>query len=391
MSRVQICGFETADLSETAPGGTTNPTVVTAPVRTGSYALRCNPTGTGTSYATVAAQATDGTPAASTTGFNLATAYVRFYFQYLTLPAAGSEEVFAALDTAGTGKVRVRIDSSGILSLWNTTGTGQIAAGTTALASGKWYRVEVTVRTGATATAELKLDGTVEASGSGSNTTANCSTFALGKQADRNGNTVDVYYDDVAVDNAGYPGVGEVHLLTPTTEGTDTAWALGAGTSKVAACTELPTDGSATTIQTSTNAAAETLSGMSTAAIQGAIAAVKPVASISKGVSTTCTMKAPRIRSGAAGTTITDMAASATVASSSPFFQTQAALYATDPADSTAWTATRLGLLQVGVVDTTSQARQVLCSWLGVMVESAGAPAGPATAYPASLLMCMGC
>ena len=91
-----------------------------------------------------------------------------------------------------------------------------LATGTTALSTGTWYRIEAMWGTGSSAAWAVKIAGTVEISGSTGNLgTSNHGYFGVGKLHNRNGNTVDFYYDHVAVDSEGYPGAGYVIALFP--------------------------------------------------------------------------------------------------------------------------------------------------------------------------------
>src|SRR5688500_3220945 len=90
MALLRVCGFESGASGEIQTlGGTSS--IQTTVKRTGSYALRCNPTTTATGYINI------GKPTAAGIQGNYAnlTLYTGFAFRAATLPAANSEEIYA--------------------------------------------------------------------------------------------------------------------------------------------------------------------------------------------------------------------------------------------------------------------------------------------------------
>ena len=189
--------------------------------RTGTYALRANPTTTAVGYVQIRSHAATGLKGA----FSAANLFITFYFRYATKPAATSEEIFLANN--GTDLLAIRIDSEGKLSLYNAT-TQIGSTGTTVLSANTWYRIELNLNDTAN-TQELKIDGTVEISGTGT-TAASWTSFRLGKATNRNGQTVDFFYDDVCVSDSAYPGAGVARLAIPIGAGAAAGWTNGTGT-----------------------------------------------------------------------------------------------------------------------------------------------------------------
>lgn len=238
-------GFETGDLAcESTALGTTQ-SVQTTVKRTGNYALRCNPTTTATGFFSFTRPAvTGGTNVAS-----LAAAIIslRTWFRYATKPSANNEQIMSALTGAQT--MSVRIKSDGILALYD--GTTLVATGTVALSADTWYLIEFLFNDTAN-TQEVKLNGAVELSGSAS-TGADYSICTLGKGINRNGETVDFFYDDWAIqDEGGYPPSGKCLLSLPIGNGADTGWNNGSPTDTFAEVDDMPnTDDDTTYIQAS--------------------------------------------------------------------------------------------------------------------------------------------
>ncbi len=227
MARVNICGFETGDFAETTAQGATN-SIQTTTVRSGTYALRCNPAASGNGFVKFSTLAADGTAL----GSSAVTSYTRFYFLFLTAPSSGTAAILSVLGTS-SDKFAVKLDSNKNLSAWDS-GTQIGSAGTTVLVSGVWYCIEVKVGSGASNVAwEIRIDGVSELSGSSTLIdSGNANSFYFGN----NGNytllaSVDLYFDDIAIDDAAYPGPGSVVRLDPAADVAKTNWLNQAGSS----------------------------------------------------------------------------------------------------------------------------------------------------------------
>jgi hypothetical protein len=349
MSVVNIVGFETGDTSElSAVSGTVSIDSVTT--RTGSYSLRSNPTGAGIGYGEV-----KGLNASGSAGtINKSNTYVRFYFRYATKPASGSEEIVAVWSSSL--KFALRIDSAGKLSAYDATGTTQIGStGATTLSADTWYRIEVYVGVGSSASWAVRIDGAAEISGTGNLGAVNTHKVRLGKVGNRSGQSVDFFYDDVAIDGAGWPGPGSVRIMTPNGDGAYTAWTGGFGS-----VDEVPHDGDTTFVSTSTSGDAETvaLESASAAGISGTVGSVKSVAIVRDTSSTSAF--ALRLRSGTTDDDTSNINAPNN-------YLLLGKMYGTDPNGGGAWTLSALDALEVGVV--ASAAVEHRCTLMCVMVD----------------------
>lgn len=377
MARLNITGFETGNTAECSTSSGTFSMQGTT-VRTGAYALRTNPTGSGTGYGEINGLATTGANAA----FNVATLWIRFYFRYATKPAANSEPILRALNTASAPKLRIHLDSAGKLHVINSAGT-DVFTGSTVLSANTWYRIEASIATGTSAAWELLIDGVSEGSGSTNTTTTNHGAVDFGKVPNVNGNTVDFFYDDIAIDAAGYPGAGQVEAMQPDGNGTYTAW-----TGTYTDVDEIPHDSDTTYISAMLSTGAETATLESTAAagISGVVAVAKTCAIVRATTDAIATAFRVRTRSGS-----TDSDTTADYDASTSYVLL-AKLYATDPNTGSAWTLSGLDGAEPGVVNNNNLTEH-RCTQILIMVEfdpSAGgltagemmAAAAPSLALP---------
>jgi len=269
MPYLNICGWEAADNTEAnSTSGTFS--VQGTTVRTGARALQVNPTTTGAGYYMIRGINTSVGVQAINWAVN--TLWFRVYFRYGTKPSANSEPILGLLDSTAALKFEMRIDSSGNLSAYNASNT-LVATGATVLSQDTWYLIEFTVGTGASASYEIKIDGTSEISGTSNFSTNQHGQMRIGKHANRNGNTVNFYYDDVAVHDTSFPGAGQLVRMQVTGNGAYTAW-----TNDYLNVDEIPHDGDTSIINTSTSGNAETVTfeSCASAGISGTINAVQP-------------------------------------------------------------------------------------------------------------------
>lgn len=350
MATINFGGIESGDLSEfSASNGTVS--VDSSTVRTGGYSLKCNPTGTGTGRVNIQALSAAG----ASTGASVVTSYIRFYFRAATLPATNDEYIVVVRESGGN-KFFVSIASDGKLAAYDSTAT-LLATGTTVLSTGVWYRIEIKCGTGASAAWEVKIDGTSEISGTGNLSTSNGNHIRLGKAANRNGNSVEFYYDDWIWSDSAYPGVGECQMMQPDGNGNYTAW-----TGTYTDVDEVTHDSDTTYISTSTNGAAETvtLESAASAGITGTPNSVKSWAMVRDASGIAGTAFQVRLRSGS-----TDNDTNSTTPGST--YELRAKIYDTDPADAGAWTLADLDSLEVGVEANAVTAHR--CTQLCVMVD----------------------
>ena len=228
MALLRVCGFEAGASSEFQTlGGTAS--VGTGTVRTGTYSLRCNPTTTATGYINI------GKPASASGilgNFGDVTLYTGFAFRAATLPAANSEPIYTNYGSIADLKAELRINSAGNLLHYNKDST-LIATGSTALVTGTWYYIEFMATNSATGAYETKINGVSEFSGTANHGTGDTVFTAHGKGSNRNGQTVDFYYDDIYVSNTGFVGsqyhIPEVRILLPNGAGASAGWTAGTG------------------------------------------------------------------------------------------------------------------------------------------------------------------
>ena len=337
MAIINICGFELGSILEFFELYNTA-SIQTTTKRTGSYALRVNPVGAGTGWVYIRSIQPDGLE----TTINSASVYARFYFRVDTLPAANSEE-FMEIRSSNiilTG----RIKSDGKLQLYASNGTTQIGSdSSTALVTGTWYRIDIKFISGSSC--ELRINGTSEITGvPGTDTVSN---ITLGKLADRNNQSVDFYYDDVAIDTAEYPPPGAIEVMQVEADGNYTAWTIGAGSGdKWQQIDEIPYDSDTSYLVSTLNindAYTAALKSATSEDISGTINTIKSII-ICKQDGAVGGTYARRLRSN---TTDSDGANATSVS----VYGAGSRMFATDPATGVAWTVSGLNSVEIGVVE----------------------------------------
>lgn len=376
MARLNICGFQTGDFSEcSASSGTVS--VQSTTKRTGTYALRSNPSAAGFGYAQIGGLTATGT--STNAAISAATLWGRFYFRIAALPASNNIEIVSVLPSGGGAqKATLYVTPAGRLRLVDAGGTGTTGSGFI-MPTGTWVRLELKVGTGASGAAwEIKADGAVEISGTGNLGATNGGSLGLGDLVANAPEATDRYYADVSLDNAAYPGAGQVNILKPNATGTTSAWTNGAGTSPTNVA-EVPHDSDTGYITSSTNGNVTTvnLDSSATGGVSGTIAATKVVGIVrDEGGASSMSIRA---KSGATNSDTTAVDPGST-------YTALAEILATDPNTSAAWTTGGLDALEIGVVNSANVA--VRCTALYAMVECSGAVA--ATGYTNLPLMGVG-
>ena len=283
MARTAIVGFESGALVvETATASVTGSAAIESSiVRTGSYSLKATPASGAAGYWRALTSEFTGT-------------HIRFYLRITTLPSATRLVHAQAANEYG-----VQVNSSGNLILLKDDGT---AVGTSTVAltdTTKWYRIEVQNQ-GTSGTLELKVDGTVEVTGSNSAGAAGGMPPYFGA-ADTVAATYTAYYDDITVDDAAYPGAGAVLMLLPASINAANGWVEGdgAGTAGiVGALSTRPPPGlasanetSATNAESPTNSATDNLdlnlTDYTTAGVSGTVNAVQALVRHGEDITTT--------------------------------------------------------------------------------------------------------
>lgn len=349
MARLNICGEETGGSSEyIATSGTFS--VQTTTKRTGSYALQINISGAA-GYVEVAGLAADGT--AANLGRTVAT-YYRRYIRFTTLPSANAV-IASVVSSAGSSVVDVKLNNSGTLTLVGATTSATIAT----LTTDTWYRLELKVVSNGTS--EARIDG---------GTAQTCTANNVTQDRFRNGTSVaatyNAFYDDLAIDDAAYPGAGQVNILKPNATGTYSRWANGAGTSPTNVA-EVPNDGDTSYIYdgTGSNIHVVNMDSAATGGVSGAIACVKPVI-IVRG---TAGSQTTRIYFGDGSNWYLATTSSVILGTT---YTALASVYNTSPVTSATWTSGGVDAIQLGPYSSSTSGGDQRCTAIYAMVESAG-------------------
>lgn len=370
MACILLTGFETGDASELISlAGTSS--IQASTVRTGGYAFRSNPTTTGTGSTSIRQLDANGRPTIS----NFGNSYTRFYFRYATKAASGDEPIFTFSRTSKGGtRLGLRLNSSGNIAVY-ASGSGSTpntlkATGTIVLSANTWYRIEV--KCDIAAGWEVKIDGVSDTTGAD---TANVQEIVIGKSFNVGGNSVDYFYDDLYVDSAAYPGIGQCNIMLPTGDGNYTAnWTASAG-NKYQCVDEIPHNSDTDFISCTTNTAAYTAAMQDSAVVgmTGTINAVKAVLIAKQNGGSAGSIKC-RIRGGS---TDSDTGGAATSSS----YITVSKYASVDPSTSAAWTSSGLDALEVGAVENSANGDRItgiygMVDWRPAV--DAGSPDNPA-------------
>lgn len=227
MARLWSSGFElnstAASVEWTSSSGTIS--LSTTTVRSGTYALRNNPTAGQGSMVYDYLASGGGTD-------NL---FYRFYLR-ITTATDGLTTIFATRDVlAAVNVAGIRLNLNRTLELWDLGNSTQIGSDSSALALDTWYRIELKYEYHATTpTLTAYIDGTSFATGlMVDQANNNPNRMTLGSQTNT---TCDIFFDDVAVNDStgsfqnGLPGEGEIIHLRPNAAGDNAQWSTGTGT-----------------------------------------------------------------------------------------------------------------------------------------------------------------
>lgn len=346
MALVFFCGWGTGTTNE-LENVTGTCSIDSSIKRTQSYAFRVNPTTTAVGHAQARGFSSSGAKA----NIGAPDCFVRVYIYVATAPASGSEEILT-FNTGIFDKLAVRLNSDRTLALYDATQAQIGSNSATALPLNQWVRLEVYCGTGVGATATLRIDGTTAITGTAtlSNNTA---SVKIGKVNNRNGQSIDVYYDDLAIDNATWIGPGRILYLTPNAQGVDNQFTGGF------ADVAVPWD-DGTYIQTSGVAdQAETwgftdYTGLSSAKIAAAMTLMRVVRHGGSNGSL-------KLRRRAGGTAY-DLGSAVTTSSSTILMGT----VDTSPPGGGAWTASLLDGWEGGAIEASTNASRVLGAVLAV-------------------------
>lgn len=366
MSLVNYAGFESAAGVEALT--TSNVTYSTSVVNSGLYSLRCNPTGiNGAKYVLGGISV-----AGAVVGLNLNTVGFSVQFRYDTKPASGDEEIISvASSTAGTSQsFTIRLNSAGQLVAYDRNQT-LVQTGTTVLSASTFYRISGLVTYSATGSYTVSINGSVELSGTAdTNTTFNFASIALGKVTNRNGNTVDFYYDDLVIDSTTEPISYSIGAIHPAANGSTMQWTNGTGASNYTQVNEVVPDDTTYVMSTGTAGDLALFSNqtMAAAGLTGVtIIAVKANIRVREDTSTTSS-NVVRIKSGATNSSSSARDLTTSVSTSSR-------LLTTDPNTGSAWMESGVNALEFGSLENNAVA--VRMTYGAVMVLYTNSPTPP--------------
>ena len=340
-ARLALTGFEWGNSAE-VKGLSGTASFVTTPVNPGGsvYALRSSPNTTGVGHVELGSFSATGVNANLSTG--TPTIYVTMYFRYVTKPANADEEIIQF--GAGT-KFALRLNSGGNLAAYDSDLT-LLATGTTVLAANTQYRLDISVGTGAAGAWEVLIAGVAEISGTGNLLATSNTRIFIGKATNRNGNTVDFFYDDVWVDNAAYKGAHVVVALHPNADGSTQQWTGGTGASDWQEVDETSPD-SADYVQSvnQNDVALFNLQDSATStAFSGTIHSVLALTRVRENVAGTSLYNL-RLRSGTTNSDNSTLDPGTTAVTNGRYVDT-------DPDTSAAWTTDGIAAVEIGGVDT---------------------------------------
>jgi len=356
MALLYFTGFEYGEIQAEVAASSGTIAVQATTKHTGDYALQCNPTTTGSGYAYFQKYAAGTGSSQVQANINVATLYASFDFYVGTLPASNKEIIARGSD--GTNpKLYLYVGSDGYLAVHDST-DAIVATGTSAqLSEDTWYRIDFKMGTGATGAYEVRVDGTTVTglSGTASCGTVNNNRLYLGKTADRNGNTVNFYYDNLIINDDAFADTGSVvKRMSPDGDGSYTAWtASGSGddwqqVDELRASTDsnylisTGSDGDASTV---------TLQSTTDAGIAGTILGALLRGWVIRHTGSDGSVEL-RVRSGGSNY---DSLATATQSVN----KFNGYLNLVDPATSSAWTTSGLDAIEVGAVENDTDASRL--------------------------------
>jgi hypothetical protein len=338
--------------------------LVTSPVHSGSYAVRCNP-GVGVK-GYFGAKAFNSAGEAVTYSISIPTSYTTFWWQWTVAPTTGDEPICQINSTlSGTAaKIEVRLNSAHQLAAYDNT-FALMATGTTTIPSSTWERIDVECGTGSNAPWEVRINGVSEMSGTSSNlgvggapgTAAATGMAKIGRVIDRHSNAVTFYYDDWCIRSDQYADPTQRSgILRVASDSSPQTWSVGAGSgAHWQLVSELPPNGNTSYLLSTLTPGNAELFGVQSAAaagITGTPLAVSACAFFTTAGANLTGNIIMRMISG--GTTVSTTGLPA-IANTS--FDPVGLFRQTDPNGGIPWTLTSIGNLQIGVVENSSTVR----------------------------------
>ena len=194
------------------------------------------------------------------------------------LPSSANKQVCQIYTGPGSQVCTIITDGSQRLAIQNAAGT-TIATGTTNIALGSWYYIEIALTVGTSGTAELHLNG-LSSPPEIPSTVGNFGTVGVGRIGFNRppNNQSDVNWDDLYVlDNTGpaplnnFLGDVTVETLYPVGDGAHQAWTPSAAGSHYSLVNEHPPDGDSSYVSDITPGDMDTYTVNSLAALTGTV------------------------------------------------------------------------------------------------------------------------
>lgn len=315
----------------------------------------------------------------SSAGFNALDLYIRFYIQFAALPATDWFFLTGTTGLANTGSTKFQfgITAAGKLKLVDNAGTSTV--GTLPLGTGKWYRLELHIGSGASgAILQALINGVIEINTTGNTTTTVHGFLQFGNAAGSSSSTA--YIDDVEIRDNLYPGPGVVILLRPTANGIYQNWSSGPAPADVSRVYDLlnqtGNDGSGTYIEDTYHSPTtnrfsvlcETLESRIPASYTlSAINALMSLYVLGNKSAASAASYSAFLHSGVDSALIS-MSVPAAAASGTNWMY-DFAIYAIDPATGLAWTLAGVDQAQPGIRGNTATAVDWYCTEMALMVS----------------------
>lgn len=296
---------------------------------------------------------------------DVATVWMKFDFYIRAAPVtATNAEQIASIRHAGGSKLILKLRGDRKIEVWGSGG-GTLLFTSVALTLSTKYRIEIKCGTGVSASWELKIDGVEVGSGLANLNVANVQFCVIGKQWNYFSERLDITYDNVAIDEKGYPGDTQISYLAFQGEGNYSGWDAVGDTPKIDCVDDIQhagPNGETDYISTSTAAAAYTalLHSGAEMGITGQVRSLRVMAWVRK-VGTVDSYRV-RLRSGSTNSD------SDLFTPSISDYHAISKLYMSDPSTGGAWTVSSLDDVEVGVVSGAS-AVEHRCTAMACLVE----------------------
>jgi hypothetical protein len=375
MADLFASGFETPVTAENDAGSITGTASVQSTIkRSGGFAFRANPTTTAVGW--IEARPSVATAVAG--AYAADNAYHTGYMYVETAPGSGDEEVYVCFGAGAVRKFSVRLDDSGVLRAFAADGTTQVGSDTSfALSAQTWYRLDILVGRGGGSSAPWEVHvyndpgpgftPTLIGSISGTGTLGNIANafFVLGKHTNRNGQTIDVVFDDWTVSDSAFRGPHQVLALHPNANGSTQEFSAGTNASDYQEVDEVTPDDATYVESLASGAPNFALFGYESCASAGiptgsTLHAVHVVTRVREGGSSVTNAAGVRALSGATTSDSSTNNPTATVRRNGRFLTL-------DPATSAAWTEAGIDALEAGVYENNNVALR--CTYAALMVS----------------------